>query len=76
MRTWIIITFLAAIILTGCTSGDRKAAALLDTAMFEEKQNNFEHASALYVEIIKNHPESPAAKNAAERLTDLNQRKP
>jgi TolA-binding protein len=61
-----IILFVFSLTLSGC-SGNR-AAELYDTAQFEEKQNNMEHAAQLYEEIIKKYPESEQAKKAAERL--------
>lgn len=63
-------------ILPGCVSGEKKAAELLETAVFEEKQNNLEHASQLYNEILKKYPASPAAKDAAARKAELKDRKP
>lgn len=62
--------------LTGCTSGDKKAAELLETARFEEKQNNLEHASQLYDEILRKYPASPAAKDAAARKDAIRLQKP
>ncbi|WP_136514273.1 outer membrane protein assembly factor BamD [Geomonas edaphica] len=53
----------------GC-SGD-KSKELYDTAQFEEKQNNREHAKQLYQEIVDKYPDSPVAKQAKERLTAL-----
>ena len=76
MRLRTIITLLAITILAGCTSGEKKAAELLDTAVFEEKQNNFEHASKLYDEIIKKYPETKMAQAAAAHLETLKSRKP
>lgn len=63
-------------LLAGCASGEKKAAELLETARFEEKQNNLEHATKLYDEILKKYPASPAAKDAAARMVELQQRKP
>lgn len=63
-------------LLAGCTSGEKKAAELLETARFEEKQSNLEHAAKLYDEILKKYPSSPAAKDAAARKAELMQRKP
>ena len=68
------ILFLA--MLTGCSSGDKLAAELLDTARFEEKQNNIAHAAKLYEEILKKHPSSAAAKDAAVRLGEIKQKTP
>jgi len=76
MRILTIIVLLATAILAGCASGEKKAAELLDTAAFEEKQNNFEHATKLYDEIVRNYPGSPAAKEAAAHLDTLKSRKP
>jgi TolA-binding protein len=76
MRISTIIALLATSMLTGCTSGEKKAAELLDTAGFEEKQNNFEHAAKLYDEILKKYPTSQAAKNASIRLSVLKSPKP
>jgi len=43
----------------------------LETAQFEEKQNNREHAVKLYEEIVSKYPGSPNAKIAQERLQAL-----
>jgi TolA-binding protein len=76
MRLRIICSLLVFSLSAGCTSGDSKAAGLLDTARFEEKQNNFEHAASLYDEILKKYPSSPAAQEAGKRLSILKARKP
>lgn len=55
--------------LPGC-SGD-KGKQQLETAQFEEKQNNREHAIQLYTEIVAKYPGSPNAKVAQERLHAL-----
>ncbi|BCS55513.1 hypothetical protein [Geobacter sp. SVR] len=59
----------------GC-SGEKKAAELLDTARFEEKQNNREHAAKLYEEIIRKYPGSPSATAAVQRLDAMRSTKP
>lgn len=66
-----ILTIAAGIMLAtaGC-SGD-KGKQQLETAQFEEKQNNKEHAIQLYEEIVKKYPDSPNARIAAERLAVL-----
>ncbi|GFO57550.1 lipoprotein [Geomonas sp. Red276] len=56
-------------LLSGC-SGD-KSKELFDTAQFEEKQHNSEHALQLYQEIVSKYPDSPLAKQAQERMTAL-----
>jgi TolA-binding protein len=76
MRMGIVMVFLATAMLAGCSSGEKKAAELLDTAGFEEKQNNFEHAAQLYDEILKKYPGSQAAQAAESRLAVIKSRKP
>ena len=68
--------FLTLALLGGCSSGEKKAAELLNTARFEEKQNNPEHAAKLYDEILKKYPSSPAADEATARMGELTQQKP
>ena len=63
-------------LLAGCVSGEKKAAELLETARFEEKQSNLEHAAKLYDEILKKYPSSPAAEDAAARMAEIRQQKP
>ena len=53
----------------GCV-GD-KSKELFETARFEEKQNNREHAEKLYAEIVAKYPDSPVAKQVQERLAEL-----
>ena len=67
---------LSLALLAGCVSGEKQAAELLETASFEVKQGNPEHAAKLYNEILKKHPSSPAAKTAAARMTELKRYKP
>ena len=43
----------------------------LETAQFEEKQNNKEHAVKLYEEVVSKHAGTPNAKIAQERLNVL-----
>jgi TolA-binding protein len=75
MRLLIGILAVTLSFLTGCASGDKQAAELLETARFEEKQNNFEHAGQLYAEILKKYPASPSAKDASARAADLTRQK-
>ncbi len=63
------VSLCTMIILGGC-SGE-KGKELFDTAQFEEKQNNREHAAKLYEEIVKKYPDSPLAAKAKERLNAL-----
>lgn len=52
----------------GCTD---RAAEMLDTAQLEEKQENLDNARRLYEKIASDHPDSPQAKIARERLRAL-----
>lgn len=72
-RLVLILMLVAAIALSGCTGN--KAAELLDTAKFEEVQNNKEHAVQLYEKIVKSYPDSEQAKIAKDRLSALKPRK-
>jgi hypothetical protein len=65
-RLLLVLCF--ALSLAGC--GDR-AKELYETAQFEEKQTNDEHAGKLYREIIEKYPDSPYAAQAKARLTAL-----
>jgi len=67
-------TILAAMImftmaLAGCNV--QKAAELFETAQFEEKQNNPEHAAELYEEILRKYPDSEFAQKARARLIEI-----
>jgi len=55
--------------LAGCSA--EKGKEQFDTAQFEEKQNNRDHAIKLYEEIVQKYPDSPFAAKARERLTAL-----
>ena len=61
--------FFCLLAIAGCSS--EKGEQQLETARFEEKQNNREHAIQLYEEIVRKYPGSPNAKTAAERLALL-----
>lgn len=75
MKLIIVLIMLTTALLAGCSSGDGRASQLLETAAFEEKQHNFEHAEKLYNEILTAYPRSPSAKDAAQRLSSLKGRK-
>lgn len=76
MKAALITALFSALLLAGCTSSEKKAAELLETARFEEKQSNREHAQKLYQEIISKYPDSAAAKDAAGRMNELKQTRP
>jgi TolA-binding protein len=54
--------------LAGCGSSPDE---LLETAAFEEIQRNHEHARKLYRQVIEQHPGTPQAKTAEEKLRAL-----
>jgi TolA-binding protein len=76
MKALCMTMMVLMVLITGCFSGETKAAELLDTAKFEEKQTNLEHATKLYEEILRKYPTSPAAKEAAARMAELTKKKP
>lgn len=76
MKSIVISTLLAISLLAGCTSRDTNAAELFETARFEEKQNNLEHATKLYNQIVSASPASPVARDAKTRLLELKLKKP
>ena len=59
---------------TGCAG--EKGKEQLETARFEEKQHNLEHAVKLYEEIITKYPGTPAAAEAEKRMAELKKGKP
>ena len=62
--------FLSVILasLLGCASAEDRAGELYDTAQFEEKQTNTEHAVQLYDEILELYPDTSWAEKARDRL--------
>ncbi|WHZ23886.1 MAG: hypothetical protein OJF47_002998 [Nitrospira sp.] len=64
---WIVRTLL----LIGSACGPDQATQLLETARFEERQNNRAHAKELYEEILRRYPDSPVAETARTRLAQL-----
>jgi outer membrane protein assembly factor BamD (BamD/ComL family) len=72
-RIGTLVLALTLLSMTGC-AGD-KGKELYDTAQFEEKQHNREHAIELYREIVTRYPRSAAAPLAEERLKELTKAK-
>ncbi len=64
------LAMLCIVLIMAACSAD-KSKELFETAQFEEKQNNREHARQLYQEIVTKYPQSPLAKQAEERLAAL-----
>ncbi|MBF0343902.1 MAG: hypothetical protein HQL06_06685 [Nitrospirae bacterium] len=63
------LALLMVTLLPSCVG--KKAQELFETAQFEEKQNNQEHARQLYEEIAVKFPDSEYAKKAKERLAEI-----
>ncbi len=66
LRMLLVLTL--ALPLAGCGDG---AEGMFETAQFEEVQNNREHARQLYNRILRDHPDSPFAAKARERLAAM-----
>ena len=66
LRMLLVLTL--ALPLAGCGDG---AEEMFETAQFEEVQNNREHARKLYNRILRDHPDSPFAARARERLAAM-----
>ena len=69
----IVMLLFGIALLAGC-SGE-KGKEQIETAQFEEKQGNREHATKLYSEIIQKYPGSENAKMAEARLAEMNKTK-
>ena len=67
----IAFCLMLALISGACSSDDRKARDIFETAAFEEKQFNRDHAMELYEEIILNYPDSQVASQAEDCLRRL-----
>jgi TolA-binding protein len=66
----LILVVTVGLVFAGCSGS--KPSELLETAQFEELQNNKEHARQLYEEIVKKYPESEQAVPAKKKLAELN----
>ncbi|WP_243370535.1 hypothetical protein [Geotalea sp. SG265] len=69
MRHLLLLLAVGTFGLGGC-SGDQ-GKKLLETAQFEEKQHNLEHAKQLYEEIFRKYPTGEYGRIAEERLKTL-----
>jgi len=67
----ILLVLIAAISLAASGCNAKNGKQQLETAQFEEKQNNKEHAIKLYEEVVSKYPGSANAKTAQERLDAL-----
>lgn len=68
LRAMLPVLWVMLLTLSACTD---KAQELFQIAQFEEQQNNREHARQLYEEIVKDYPNSEAARKAADRLAQF-----
>jgi TolA-binding protein len=68
MKRMLPAVICAVLALAGCSD---RAQELFETAQFEEKQNNRDHARQLYEQIVTDYPDSEQARQAKERLTQL-----
>lgn len=73
LKQLLTMTILGAALLSGCAG--EKGKEQLETAQFEEKQGNREHAAKLYNEIVQKYPGSDNAAKAAARLAELGKSK-
>ena len=71
MRPWMHIVALVFCVILAACSGD-KPKELLETAEFEERQQNVAHAKQLYEDLVRLYPSSPQAETARTRLDLLN----
>lgn len=58
-----------ALVLAACSRGNPEQ--WIETARFEELQNNTTHARELYQRIVTQYPDSPQANEARQRLQVL-----
>jgi len=70
MTARLMLCALCCMLLLSC-SGD-KAKELLETAEFEERQQNVPHAKQLYEDLVRLYPSSQQAEFARTRLEKLN----
>ena len=73
MMARLAILFIVLLIGPALGCADHGDKELFETAQFEERQNNRDHAKALYQELLTKHPTSEYAKKAEVRLKALNQ---
>ena len=70
MKRLVLFVGLWMVLFLAACSGDQ-GRQQMETAQFEEKQNNREHAIKLYEEVARKYPGSANAKIAQERLSIL-----
>jgi TolA-binding protein len=70
MKIALVAVLLLSLLGLGCSGNS--AEQLFETAELEERQNNHKHAKQLYREVTEKYPNSPYAKKAQDRLSELN----
>jgi outer membrane protein assembly factor BamD (BamD/ComL family) len=65
----LLVVTVFCLALAACSAD--KGKEQFDTAQFEEKQHNRDHAIQLYEEIVRKYPDSPYAAQARQRLAAL-----
>ncbi|ACM19938.1 lipoprotein, putative [Geotalea daltonii FRC-32] len=66
---FLVLLLICPLSFAGCSGDNGKQ--LLETAQFEEKQHNLEHAKQLYGEIVRKYPGTESGRQAEERLKTL-----
>jgi hypothetical protein len=69
---WVGLAFVLGVLMA-CGEDPQQ---LFETAVFEEQQHNQAHAQELYQRILRDHPASPVARKAEERLKELKKENP
>lgn len=68
--------FVFVLLIGGLMACGEDPQQLWETAQFEEQQHNQAHARELYERILRDHPDSPAARQAQERLEEWKKENP
>lgn len=68
-RLLLILLIIISFGVAACS--DNGGQQLLETAQFEEKQHNLDHAKKLYQEILNKYPDTGEAQKAQTRLDAL-----
>ena len=67
------VVVVTALSVAGCSGDNGKQ--IYETAQFEEKQNNREHAQKLYEDVIAQYSDGDFAKQARDRLAALKEKR-
>lgn len=64
----VAILWICVALAVGCGGSERASSRLMETAAFEEQQNNFAYAGRLYERVVDEYPDTAAAVEARRRL--------